>query len=38
MSTHNPKNNKKQVQNNTEWLDKLINKIENTKKEISNSY
>jgi len=38
MSTHNPKNNKKQVQNNTEWLDKLINKIENTKKGISNTY
>ncbi len=37
MSTHNPKNNKKQVQNNTEWLDKLINQIEDMKNNISKS-
>ena len=38
MSTHNSQNNKRQEQNNTEWLDELINKIERTKNRISNIY
>ncbi len=29
---------KRKVQNNTEWLDELINKIENMKNKISNNY
>ena len=37
MSTQNTQNNKRQEQNNTEWLDKLINKIENMKNKISNT-
>ena len=36
MSTKNGQNQKKKEQNNTEWLDKLINKIENMKNKISN--
>ena len=35
MSTKNSKNHKRQVINNTEWLDELINKIENMKNKIS---
>ena len=35
MSTKNSKNHKRQVRNNTEWLDELINKIENMKNKIS---
>ena len=35
MSTHNSHNNKRQEQNNTEWLDELINKIEKMKNKIS---
>ena len=30
-STQNSQNHKRQDQNNTEWLDELINKIENMK-------
>ena len=28
MSTQNTQNNKRQEQNNTEWLDEMINKLE----------
>ena len=38
MSNQNSQNHKRQEQNNTEWLDELINKIENMKNKISNSY
>ena len=38
MSTQNSQRQKKQYQNNTEWLDELINKIENMKNKISNTY
>ena len=38
MSTQNSKNHKRQVRNNTEWLDELINKIESMKNKISNNY
>ena len=38
MSNKNSQNNKRQNQNNTEWLDELINKIENMKSKISNTY
>ncbi len=38
MSRQNGQNHKRQEQNNTEWLDELINKIENMKHKISNSY
>ena len=38
MSTQKGKNNKKEVKNNTEWLDELINKIENMKNGVSNIY
>ena len=38
MSTKKSKNHKSQGQNNTEWLDELINKIENIKNKISNTY
>ena len=38
MSTQNSQNHKRQEQNNTEWLDELINKIENMKNKISNTY
>ena len=31
MSTQNSQNHKSKEQNNTEWLDELINKIENMK-------
>ena len=33
MSTQNSQNHKRQERNNTEWLDELINKIENMKKQ-----
>jgi len=38
MSTHKPQKHKRQEQNNTEWLDELINKIENMKNKLSNTY
>ena len=38
MSTQSRQNYKRQEQNNTEWLDELINKIENMKNKISNTY
>ena len=38
MSTQNSQKNKRKEQNNTEWLDELINKIENMKNKISNTY
>jgi len=38
MSTQSRKNHKRQEQNNTEWLDELINKIENMKNKISNTF
>ena len=38
MSTQKNHNHKRQEQNNTEWLDELINKIENTKNKISNTF
>ena len=38
MSNKNSKNPKRQNQNNTEWLDELINKIENIKNKLSNTY
>jgi len=38
MSTQNRKSHKRQEQNNTEWLDEFINKIENMKYIISNTY
>ena len=38
MSTQNSRYNKRQEQNNTEWLDELINKIENMKNKISNTF
>ena len=38
MNTQNSKDHKKQEQNNTEWLDELINKIEHMKNKISNTF
>ena len=38
MSTQSRQRHKRQEQNNTEWLDELINKIENMKNKISNTY
>ena len=38
MSTQNSQSYKKQEQNNTEWLDELINKIEDMKNKLSNNY
>ena len=38
MSTQKSQNYKRKKQNNTEWLDELINKIENMKNKISNNY
>ena len=35
MSTRKGQSHKRQQQNNTEWLDELINKIENMKNKIS---
>ena len=37
MSNRDSKKQKRREQNNTEWLDKLINKIENMKNKISNT-
>ena len=38
MSTQKNQSNKGQELNNTEWLDELINKIENMKNKISNTF
>ena len=38
MSNQKNQNHKRNKQNNTEWLDELINKIENTKNKISSNY
>ena len=38
MSTQSRQYHTSQEQNNTEWLDELINKIENMKNKISNTY
>ena len=38
MSIQNSQTNKRQEQNNTEWLDALINKIEKMKNKISTNY
>ena len=38
MSTHKNQNQKRQEQKNKEWLDELINKIENMKNKISNTF
>ena len=38
MSTQNSQKYKRQEQSNTEWLDELINKIDNMKNKISNTY
>ena len=38
MSTQKSQTYKRQEQNNTEWLDELINKIEGMKNKISNAY
>jgi len=37
MSTQKSQSHKRQEQNNTEWLDELINQIEDMKNNISNS-
>jgi len=37
MSTQKSQNRKREEKNNTEWLDELINKIENMKNKISNT-
>ena len=38
MSTQKNQRHNRQEQNNTEWLDELINKIENMKNKISNTF
>ena len=38
MINQKNKDYKRKEQNNTEWLDELINKIESTKNRISNIY
>ena len=38
MSTKNSQRYKREDKNNTEWLDELINKIENMKNKISNTF
>ena len=38
MNIQKSKSHKRQEQNNTEWLDELINKIERMKNKISNTY
>ena len=38
MSNQETQSHKRQEQNNTEWLDELINKIESNKNKISNTY
>ena len=35
MSTQNSQNHKRQEQNNTEWLDEMINKLEDMKNNTS---
>jgi len=35
MSTQNSQNHKRQEKNNTEWLDEMINKLEEMKKNTS---
>ena len=38
MSNQKSQSHKRQKQNNAEWLDELINKIESMKNKISNTY
>ena len=38
MINQKSQDHKRKVQNNTEWLDELINKIESKKNRISNIY
>ena len=38
MSSKKSQSHKRQEQNNTEWLDELINKFESMKNKISNIY
>ena len=38
MSAKKSRSHKRQDQNNTEWLDELINKIESMKNKILNTY
>ena len=38
MINQKSKDDKRKEQNNTEWLDELINKIESMKNKISNKY
>ncbi len=38
MSTQKSQKHKRQEQNNTEWLDELINNIESIKNKTSNTY
>ena len=38
MINQKSKDHKRKEQNNTEWLDALINKIESMKNKISNTY
>ena len=38
MSSQDSQRHKRQEQNNTEWLDELINKIENMKNKITNTF
>ena len=38
MGAKKSQSNKRQEQNNTKWLDELINKIERMKNKISNTY
>ena len=38
MSTQRSQSYKRKEQNNTEWLDELINKIENMNNKISSTY
>ena len=38
MRSQKSQNHKRQEKNNTEWLDELINKIENMKNKLSNTY
>ena len=38
MNTQNSQNYKRKERNNTEWLDELINKIENMKNKLSNTF
>jgi len=38
MSTQKSQSHKRQEQNNKEWLDELINKIESMKNKITNTY